>query len=105
MAISNDDIKQMEARIEELSVALKLKQAEGEAAGVRRDAAREAASAAFDEWFKLTEEANKIFDERMDLQELLSKTRMDAYARDIEVSRRLGLDPRPVYGGSGSDWS
>jgi hypothetical protein len=105
MALSNDDIKQMEARVEELSGVLKKKQAEAEAAGVRRDAAREAASAAFDEWIELGKEADKIFDERMDLQHLLSKARMESYARDIEASRRLGLAPRPVYGGSDSDWS
>jgi len=105
MALSDEDIKLLEARVAELERELDKKREKETAAKVRSDAAQQVASEAFETWLALSKEASEIFDALFQAQNLLFDERTKKIIGRINVKnpdvRRLAC----AQPGGDDDWS
>lgn len=75
MSLSDDDIKKLSDRLNDLTSALNEKRRLEKLAQERSETAQGLASAAFDEWLAACAVSAKAFDEMMDAHHLLSKAK------------------------------
>jgi hypothetical protein len=105
MALSDEDIKLLEARVAELERELDKKREEETAAKVRSEAAQQVASETFEAWLALGNEAGAIFDALFQVQNLLFDERTKKIIDRINVKnpdvRRLAC----AQPGGDDDWS
>jgi hypothetical protein len=104
MALSDEDIKLLEARVAELERELDKKREEETAAKVRSEAAQQVASETFEAWLALGNEAGAIFDALFQVQNLLFD---EQTKKIIDRSRQGAVSQQALSSRSDNDndWS